>query len=821
MKIPKTIEPPKIILFVFFIFLIYWFRFFFTSLPLPSSDIFFHISTIEKLKLQWYRGTYSFYDPSAFTGWPALQFYGFLPFLITALISYLLDPFSSESVRLTVHSVIVLGTSALVFTLYYASKPFVDDLFNNFDSETLRAKKKFVYIFLSIAICTLGYWFINHDYQEYGIGITAPLNAGLYGQLFGWHALLLYVGSIGRLINKGSRRNLVILSLAIPLNFLCHTLTAVFAIFLGFLCFIWFGERRRLILKGHLLGFGLLGFWLIPFLAFSSEYTVYHPISRGDFLEILLRYPLYNFLETLKLLVKGEFVLINYTNILVWFLLITALLNHGIKGGGLLKAFLVFTLISLVLFSSEYIILSLPIGLHYYRFYGMIFLLLVVLLSAVSLSWLRFIYERRRFEKEFTAVYLTIFLICLCFNVAIPHFQIDAVENNEAIIERQFLNKESVLDFFKNEKPGARVFFEYLDDYKKFPPVLSHHYLSDNLNRRTGDESISGVQLLQSPSYRFIMESLSLLGARTYKTATLFDPSTIDLDKDTLIEQLKSFGITHIVAGTQEFISNILEYAIKKPVKIGPYYILQIQDTPFDKVNATEKQLVGYIDLEGNLPFGLMEYYFYFHKELTANFELIEIENTNHIPKQIKTFIVNSSPGSKKFIDLQKRLENDNVVELNYVNSAFKIDHYNPYFYPHMERKLYTSISDYLDGALMDKLLNDTNKSSGQTSSEHSLNPVFSWIKGNQSFRLSSLVPGTVYRINYSYFPYWHTKDGQIFRGSGDRIFFIPEKKEAVFVYTRIYSKSTWIGWLITICSIGYILRVYNQSRKEDKMVNG
>ncbi len=820
MKLPKAIEPPHIILFVFFLFLIFWFRFFFTSLPLPSSDIFFHISTIEKLRLQWYKGTYSFYDPSAFTGWPALQFYAFLPFLITALISYLLDPFSNESVRLTVHSVIVLGTSALVFTLYYASKPFVEDLFNNFDNETLRGKKKYVYLFLSIAICTLGYWFINHDYQEYGVGIAAPLNVGLYGQVFGWHALLFYVGSVGRLITKGSTRNLVIFSLAIPLNFLCHTLTAVFAIFLGFLSFMWFGESRRLISKGHLVGFGLLGFWLVPFLAFSSDYTIYHTISRGDFLEILLGYPLYSFLETSKLLIKGEFVLINYTQILVWFLLITAILNHKIEGGNLLKAFLVFSLISLVLFSSEYIILSLPIGLHYYRFYGMIFLLLVVLLSVVSLTWLKFIYERRILEKEFTAVYIAIFLVCLSFNVAIPHFQIDAIKNNEAIIEQQFRGKERVLDFFKNEKPGARVFFEYLNDYKKFPPVLSHHYLSDNLNRRTGDESMTDVLLL-SPSYRFVVESLTLLGARTYKPATLFDPATIDLNKDTLIEQLKSFGVTHIVAGTPEFVSNVSGYAINEPVRIGPYYIIQIQDTPFEKIRPAEKQLVGYIDLKGNLPFRLMEYYIYFHKKLTTNFELIELRNRKSIPKQIKTFIVNSSPHSKKLIELQKRLENDNVIELNYENSAFKIDHYNPYFYPHVERKLYTNISDYLDESLLNKLINDINYSTRQMSPERSSNPIFSWTNGNQSFRLTDITPGTVYRINYSYFPYWHTKDGQIFRGSGDRIFFIPEKKEAVFVYTRIYSISTWIGWLITICSIGYVVRIYNRSRKEDKIING
>lgn len=821
MKILKTIGPSKIILFVFFVFLLYWFRYLFTASPLPSSDIYFHISTIEKLRLQWYRGTYSFYDPSAFTGWPALQFYGFLPFLVTALLSYLLDPFSNEPVRLTVHSLIVLGTSALVFTSYYASQPFVEDLFNNFENETLRNKKNVVYIFLSIAICTLSYWFINHDYQVAGIGMAAPLTVGLYGQVFGWHALLFYVGSVGRLINKATRRNLIIFSLAIPLNFLCHVLTAVFAIFLGFLCFMWFGDRRWLILKSHLIGFGILGFWLLPFLAFQSDFAIYHPLSKGDFVGILLRYPIYGFLESLKLLIKGEFVLINYTEILVWFLLITALINHKIEGGKLLKSFFIFSLIGVVLFSSEYVILSLPIGLHYYRFYGMILLLSIVLLSVVSLIWLKIVYEKRRFEIEFTAVYITIFLVCLSFNVAIPNSQIEFVKKNEAIVEQQFLGKDRVIDFFKNERSGARVYFEYLNDYSKFPPITSHHYLADNLNKRTGSETINGVQILQSPSYRFIAESLHLLGAYTYKTRNLYSHATVDLDPDTLIEQLKSFGVTHIVAGTQYLLSRIMKYAINKPVRIGPYYIIQIQDTPFQKVSPAQKQLVGYIDLKSNLPFRLMEYYFYFHKQLTSNFELIDIQDLNNIPKQIKTLIINSDPGSEKFIDLQKRLNNDKVIKLDYKNSALKIDYYHPYYYPHLELRLYRNIADYLDESLKNKLIEGINPASPENLPKDTNEPVFLWDKGNQSFRLTNLTPGTVYRINYSYFPYWHSKDGQIFRGSGDRIFFIPDKKEAVFVFTRLHSISTWIGWLITICSIGYIVRMYNQSRKEDKIANG
>lgn len=802
-KLLRVLLSPLLLLFLSFFFLVYWFSFLISSQPWPSSDLPFHINTIINLKSLWYEGVYSYYDPYTFTGWPALQFYGFIPFLSTVFLSYLFDLFTDNSVIFSINTLIVIVSSSLIFSLYYAAKPFFNDLFDDFSDVSFLNYKVYLERLLVLNLLLFCFWFLNFDYQDFSVGIGAPLFTGLYGQMFGWHALILYVGLITRVIKYEGNKNFWFLCLSIPISFLCHTLTSIFTLLIGLLCFLWFRESRLKIFKAHILGFGILGFWLIPLLQFMGEYTIFYPKEQADFLGIILRYPIIDFIKSIISTLSGDFVLINYTFLLIWLLIFTALVSQQIRKTKLLSSFLIFILLLIALFSSGYIIRSIPIGIHYYRFTGMIMLMIVLLFSVVSLSWYKKLIRFEKYQKGFSIIYVSIILICFLFNLFIPHTYLAIFKSNKELIADQFKDRQKLLNYFIEENSEGRVYFEYLNQYKKHKPLFSHHFLPSLIYRKTGYESIVGVQILQSKSYRYIIERMSMLDAFTYTSDKLNSKINIGLNDKTIINQLKSFGITHLVSGTNQFFQRVSKFSIDEVVEIDSQKIIKIQETPFKKIDFNKKQLIGFFDNNGNLPFSLVDHYFFSTEFLTNNFELIEIKEIKSIPDQLSALIVNDND-ELKLTDLKLK-----VFNINFVENYSKINHYKPLRKEkNSELYLYREIANYFENFfdIQEKLKSVIKDNKKILNDEVNNIPELEWSPNNQKFKLSNLHPGYVYRINYSYFPYWHTYDGVLLRGSGERMFFIPKKSTASFKYTRLYSYSTWIGWLLTILSFVYLI---------------
>ncbi|NIQ15293.1 MAG: hypothetical protein GTO02_13135, partial [Candidatus Dadabacteria bacterium] len=62
----------------------------------------------------------------------------------------------------------------------------------------------------------------------------------------------------------------------------------------------------------------------------------------------------------------------------------------------------------------------------------------------------------------------------------------------------------------------------------------------------------------------------------------------------------------------------------------------------FKRVELASKSLIGYADLKNNLPFNLIEYYFYFNDDLAKSYDLILLENLKDIPDNIDKVIINA-----------------------------------------------------------------------------------------------------------------------------------------------------------------------------------
>ena len=462
MKKALSITPqatPYFVLAVFGGFIVWWFRVYLTSEAVASVDLPSQIALTKQLKEQLLAGHISFYDPTTFTGWPAFQFYGFFPSLVAACGAFIFSSFSADPVILSTHVLLVLGAALLPLSFYFAALPLGRDLFG-FDSDL----PDHYQLTLALTCSVWAFWFLNHDQQWYGIGAAAPMNIGLFSQLFGWHLFLLHLGVLLRYLQTGASRFSVCLSLSYGILLISHTLTFVFSSFIVLLTWFWFREHRLGIFAAHLIGIGLVAFWFIPFVSFMGEYTTYSIIRpKGDFLELFFRYPLYGLLRSIRTWFDGEFKLLNPINIVNALLFITLFYHRKISKTGLLWVLFIFLLLALTVFSSGFIATSLPIGLHYYRFLGYCFILAVLIACVIPLVYLRQNNDRS------TVIITAIALICFAVTIALPHQKRELIlkhsSNSHLAVQNQ------VLDYFKALPEKGRVYVEHIKNQKKIHTV--------------------------------------------------------------------------------------------------------------------------------------------------------------------------------------------------------------------------------------------------------------------------------------------------------------------------------------------------------------
>ncbi len=759
-----------------------------------------------KLAQPWWRGNIPFYDPETFSGWPVFQFYAFLAHLVAALLSHPLSLFVTEAARLSVHVILVIGCASFPCFVYYAARPLLTELFAG--NESVARRQQWL---LALSTGVLSFWFLNHDGQWYGIGAAAVMNIGLYSQLFGWIFFLLHLGALFRFLQQDDPTKTRLISVFFALLLLSHAMTFVYSAFLVFLSCCWFAEKRWVLFRAHLLGVLLTAFWLVPMLWFTANYTaldIYRP--TGDFLELFFRYPLYGLLRGLRSWLQGHFTALDPTNIVIMLLCLTLLCHQAFKGSRLLITFMVFNLLGLVVFSSGFIASSLPIGFHYYRFLGYVFLLALLLLSVVPLVFLKdLLGPEQQIHYRLRVVTLAVVaFVCLIAQMKLPHFERGKIAGLNP--HSYLASEDRVLDYFSQQSAKGRVIFEYFDNYKRFP-FLSCHYMITNLKKRSGFEPINGLFLQSTLAYLFPIGSLNSLGVRTWSGPTVYLEGA-KLDDATKIEQLKSFGVTHIVLSNAEAVKRLRPFLLEDPVEIGLYSILHIAQAPYERVAPLKKELLGYLDLKGNLPFKIVSFYFYARQQLYSRFELIEIKKGQTIPKELVGLIANGADSENDLNSLLGPLATvphwwpTALIRLNYDN-PYLLKHYGVWYQHNVELDNYKAAAKFLDQIyrLPNRLLRQI--PSRTIAVESSYKPELQWSASFQSFTLSGLERGKMLRLNYSYFPFWHSSDGEIYRGLAERIFFLPNKESAHCSYTKLYSLPAWLGSLLSLIALFFICR--------------
>lgn len=754
-----------------------WFWYYFTDGPVASVDLPSHIALADRYRDFWWRGQWFFYDRTTFTGYTALQFYGFFPVALTTWFSYLVAPFSADAVRFSAHLLLMLGVAALPWSFHACMKALLRHLELPKGGTVPPAFSALVSVFASC-------WFINHDHQWYGIGAAAVMNIGLFAQLFAWHFLLrLVAGTFNELSGKRS-----VLWLWWGLLLVTHLITAFFAAAFLLFCFCWFTNLRRSLTRHLMLGTGSVAFWLLPCITYLGEYTaydVYRP--KGDFLELFYRYPLWGIGRALASALEGAFSQLE-VSYFVWLGCTLALFSvrRFVKSQAF-SALLIFLLLSLLVFSSGFVATSLPLGLHYYRFLGLIFLLWTLLLASVFAG----LWGTGDSHRWWNRILLVVPLICIVSVARFPHYERAKIQNHRT---HAYLNdQEAVLQYFAGLPDKGRVYIEYLADYSIYPP-LTAHYIASNLWRRTGFESGVSSHLQESLAYRTYVASAHLLGAKTYNVPLLFVEKATG-DDAVHIEQLREFGFTHLVGAREEFVRRIVPFATSEPRRFGIYTVVPIAEPPLNLIAPVEKTPVGYYDSIGVLPFAHVQYYFHSRASLSKNFELIALEDLTSLPEGLALVIINQRDQATD------RERKDGIPRLSFeFNPSYTLRHYDVHYPHNIELDAYRAMERFFDGTfkLAPRIRTATKDFSSRPVSSRGRMEV---VGAGQKFLLGDLQPGLMYRLNYSYAPFWTSADGRVLRGQGERLFFLPRSTVATITFSPWSEPTVWCGALLSFCT--------------------
>lgn len=768
------------------IFLCDWFSLYLSDRTIPSVDLPGHIEIIKELAVQLSYGRIFFFDVSNFSGWPAFSFYGPLPHTFAAVLTYPLAFFTDNPAELAVHLVLVLGSALLPWTLYFSCKPLA---FSFLGEQGLEKKANAL---LTLLVITFSFIFFNTDGELIGVGGPAIFQTGLFAQIFGWHLLLLHIGFLYRYLESNKKEHLTLLGLLFALLIICHPLSASFCMIFSFFVIIFARKNWLKLAYTYLVSILITSFWLIPYLIYSKSYTVnYTQATDESFLTYLLHYPPISLFFALLEITKGVLPFLNIAYVFILLLLITCFTKKNLWSSKLWKISALSILTVSMLVSGSFIQEALPGGIHFARYQGYLMLLVIHLLIAVPFAF--------NLKSDFTFCNLCLAaLVCLINTYLLPSEHYLRFEDHPPFEVLESQNK--VLKYFNDEPKKGRVFFEYFINPRQFT-FITPHYMPSKLFRETGFESQNGVFIQSSLAYHHMATAASLNKIPSYhedlNLGNFYRP-----DSETAIELLSFFGTSHLVLSSKNIAMDLLPY-VKNAISIKPYKILELK-TDDRKINYSSKTLIGYLDLNKTLPFSKFQHYFFSNKTLGPKFDLIELSLDKPIPGELSLVLINSNDSNITF--LNEEFQERKKLLFNW-HGAFQANHYNPA--ARNEKKNAAELRYFLNGKLkLPKKLLHFRKQRVKIIKN---SPTVEFDNLSQELKLDNLLANKLVRVNYSYSPFWSSSDGEIYRGLGERIFFLPKRDSATLKYSAQTDKMHILGLLLSILSTVLLIKIYKE----------
>lgn len=301
---------------------------------------------------------------------------------------------------------------------------------------------------------------------------------------------------------------------------------------------------------------------------------------------------------------------------------------------------------------------------------------------------------------------------------------------------------------------------------------------------------------MNSLSYHFIGGATWMFGAHMLTIPPLFREGFQKNDAD-FGRLLSDFGVTHVVATGDKFIEK-LSLLGTSLVQAGPYRVFKLTAPPLPKVSVVTKPVVGYFDPEGTLPFKFVETFFFENRELREQLELVTLDDLSNIPPQVRVLLTPSAfrPASLETIGFD-------------FDTHPPVDHYRRVTQLNIDEATYARARRTLD-PFTAKLLSFA-RPELQAMPEAKLE----FRDEGQTIELHNLASQQIYRINYSYSPFWSSDQGTILRGGKERLYFIPRTTEATLTYKTLKYPPVLLGSLISFVAFGSLLwiLIFRRSR--------
>ena len=784
-----------------------------TSVAIPSVDLAGHVALTDRLREQLSFANLWFYDPRWFAGWPAFQFYGFLPHLIAALLSIPLSLGADDPTQFAVHLTIYASLATLPLSVLYSARPFAEEILGG---ELPPRSGASAALGVVVGTCTL--WFLRHQAHRHGLGENAIIGLGFFAQVVAWHCALCYLGALARVLRDSTRAAFCTTVACYAALLLAHPLTFIAASAIGAIFILFYNKNLRAAISAHVLGFGVCGAWAIPLLVFAPRYTNSGTTTAiEDPLQLLFTDPLGFIYRALTTISGSRFEAVDPSSMALLAICIIGLLHPATKHGRLYTRFFCTLLFAAMLFTSSWTLLSVGIGLHSLRFLGILLLFALPLLIATPLVFLR-----HKMNAQGLSILLLIpFAICAAVGLTVSNPSIATIKA-AAQSNRFYRDALRVQRILAQTEPKGRVFVEFHNSPRNYP-VFAQRFIEARLYERSGFETLNGMTVQSAPSYHYAV--LAASGLKAYTTAGNVDRSgrlrryvhvdfpmivktPLALSERENIEQLRSLGASHVVGHSKQFLESMSPFGISEPIHVGPFFILQIDTPQNNQASAVEETIIGYYDEAGGLPFHLLSLYFFTQPDLALSFSLVELDSIDRIPAGVSAVLIHTRSAQNATFSQTASGDVPIIpIELPH-RQAYRFG--RPQYQLQAREEQYRQLSQFLSFSNSLAALDSVRKRSGSAKPASLV-----WSTDFQSIKLSGLIPGRFYRIPYSYFPFWESASGLLLRGTAEHMFLLAEENETELRYRPYRSKEFLFGLSLSILSAAFFTWsvVFNRSK--------
>jgi hypothetical protein len=440
-------------------------------------------------------GKVSGWTPGNYAGFPILNFYFSLPFVLMALLSYIIP------LEVSFKLITILGILSLPFTTFF----FFKLVRFRFPIPVIAATFSLFFIFIE-------------DYSMWGGNILSTL-AGEFTYSIGLSLSILFLGTLYKGIKE--KKYLMLNSVLLALIGLSHVYTLLFAGFSSFFFLLTkkdFKENFKYLSKIYIISFLLISFWILPLLS-KLEYTTSYTI-RWHLSSVWKLFP----------------------EILIPFMVLTVISLISLINKNIRKDKRIYYLFFPVLVGIFFYLTATKIGVVDIRFIPFIHLFIIFtgvfaldrLIRNLKLKWV------------LPIIFIIITILWIGYNEkgAID----DWIKWNYEGFEdkKQWPIYDEINQYLKGNFNDPRVVYEHAHQHNRFGTTRAFESLPLFTNRAT----LEGVYMQSSISAPFIFYLQSEISKQSSCPFPNYKCSPLNLDNGA--KHLKMFNVNHFIVISEE-----------------------------------------------------------------------------------------------------------------------------------------------------------------------------------------------------------------------------------------------------------------------------